>query len=92
MRLSSDQPARRYEVRLARRAVRCLAGLQRNDQQRIRAVIDLLADNLRPPSCVALQGEPRILQGADYSIVYEVFDRLLVVQGVRVGHRREVYR
>ncbi len=28
----------------------------------------------------------------DYRIVYEVLDDRLVVQVVRVGHRREVYR
>ncbi|MEX2290016.1 MAG: type II toxin-antitoxin system RelE/ParE family toxin [Mycobacteriales bacterium] len=28
----------------------------------------------------------------DYRIVYEVHDEVLLVQGVRVGHRREVYR
>ena len=97
MRLSSDQPARRYEVRLARRAVRSLEDLQRRDQQRIRAAIDLLAVNPRPPSCVALQGEVGVyrVRVGDYRIVYEVLDQVLVVQVVqvvRVGHRREVYR
>ena len=97
MRLSSDQPARRYEVRLARRAVRSLEDLQRRDQQRIRAAIDLLAENPRPPSCVALQGEVGVyrVRVGDYSIIYEVLDQVLVVQVVqvvRVGHRREVYR
>ncbi len=97
MRLSSDQPARRYEVRLARRAVRSLEDLQRRDQQRIRAAIDLLAENPRPPSCVALQGEVGVyrVRVGDYRIVYEVLDQALVVQVVqvvRVGHRREVYR
>lgn len=28
----------------------------------------------------------------DYRIVYEVHDAVLLVQVVRVGHRREVYR
>lgn len=97
MRLSSDQPARRYEVRLARRAVRSLEDLQRRDQQRIRAAIDLLAENPRPPSCVALQGEVGVyrVRVGEYRIVYEVLDQVLVVQVVqvvRVGHRREVYR
>ena len=97
MRLSSDQPARRYEVRLARRAVRSLEDLQRRDQQRIRAAIDLLAENPPPPSCVALQGEVGVyrVRVGDYRIVYEVLDQVLVVQVVqvvRVGHRREVYR
>jgi mRNA interferase RelE/StbE len=95
--LSSDQPARRYEVRLARRAVRSLEDLQRRDQQRIRAAIDLLTENPRPPSCVALQGEVGVyrVRVGDYRIVYEVLDQVLVVQVVqvvRVGHRREVYR
>ena len=94
MNSGSDQPPRRYAVRLARRAVRSLADLQRRDQQRIRAAIDLLAENPRPPNCVALQGEAGVyrVRVGDYRIVYEVFDRLLVVQVVRIGHRREVYR
>ena len=89
-----DQPPQRYEVRLARRAVRSLADLQRRDQQRIRAAIDLLAENPRPPNCVALQGEAGVyrVRVRDHRIMYEVFDRVLVVQVVRIGHRREVYR
>ncbi|WP_197149307.1 type II toxin-antitoxin system RelE/ParE family toxin [Synechococcus sp. CBW1108] len=90
----SDQPLRRYGVLLSRRAVRSLADLQRRDQQRMRAAIDLLAENPRPPNCVALQGETGVyrVRVGDYRIVYEVFDRVLVVQVVRIGHRREVYR
>ena len=81
-------------VRLARRVVRSLADLQRSDQQRMRAAIDLLAEHARPPNCVALQGETGVyrVRAGDYRIVYEVFDRVLVVQVVRIGHRREVYR
>ena len=84
----------RYRVEIARRAQRSLASLQRRDQQRVRAAIDLLADEPRPPSCVAMAGEPgvyRVRVGV-YRIVYEVLDDRLVVQVVRVGHRREVYR
>ena len=50
----------RYDVRLARQAVRSLAHLQRQEQLRIRAAIDLLAENPRPPGLVALQGEPGV--------------------------------
>lgn len=83
-----------YRVEIARRAVKSLAALPRREQQRIRAAIDLLADNPRPPACVAMSGEPRAyrVRVGDYRIVYEVFDDHLVVQVVRVGHRREVYR
>lgn len=84
----------KYEVRLARRAVRSLASLERREQQRIRAALDLLADNPRPPNCVAMQGEDSVyrVRVGDYRIVYEVIDAVLLVHVVRVGHRREVYR
>lgn len=83
-----------YEVRLARRAERSLASLQRRDQQRIRAALDLLADNPRPPNCVAMQGEDSVyrVRVGDYRIVYEVLDTVLLIHVVRIGHRREVYR
>lgn len=83
-----------YEVRLARRAARVLAALQRRDQQRVRAALDLLADNPRPSNCVALQGEDGVyrVRVGDYRIVYEVIDSVLLVHVVRIGHRREVYR
>jgi mRNA interferase RelE/StbE len=84
----------RYRVEIARRAARSIASLQRQDQQRIRAAIDLLADNPRPPGCARLTGEAnayRVRTGS-YRILYEVFDDRLVVHVIRVGHRRDVYR
>ncbi len=83
-----------YEVRIARRALKSLATLPRKDQQRVRAVIDLLADTPRPPNCVALVGEASVyrVRVGDYRIVYEVQDGLLLILVVRIGHRREVYR
>jgi mRNA interferase RelE/StbE len=84
----------RYQVVVARRAVKTLAGLPRREQQRIRAAIDLLAGEPRPPGCVALTGEERAygVRVGDYRILYEVFDDRLVVQVIRIGHRRDVYR
>jgi mRNA interferase RelE/StbE len=83
-----------YRVEIARRAVKALVALPRKEQQRVRAAIDLLADNPRPPGCVALTGETHVyrVRVGDYRIVYEVFDDRLVVHVVRVGHRRDVYR
>ncbi len=84
----------RYSVVVARRAIRSIARLSRKDQQRIRAAIDLLAEEPRPPGCVALAGEESVyrVRVGDYRILYEVIDARLVIQVVRVGHRRDVYR
>ena len=77
-----------------RRAQRSLANLERREQQRIRAALDLLADNPRPPNCVAMKGEDSVFRVriGDFRIVYEVLDSVLLVHVVRIGHRREVYR
>jgi mRNA interferase RelE/StbE len=79
---------------MARRTTKALAGLPRHEQQRVRAAIDVLADNPRPPGCTKLTGEDdtyRVRVGV-YRIVYEVFDDRLVIHVVRVGHRRDIYK
>lgn len=84
----------RYNVAIARRAIKSIAGLPRNQQRRIRAAIDLLAEEPRPPNCVALTGEESVyrVRVGDYRIIYEVIDDRLVIHVIRVGHRRDVYR
>jgi len=84
----------RYSVEIARRAIRSIAGLPPKEQNRIRAAIDLLAAEPRPPGCVALSGEESVyrVRVGDYRILYEVIDARLLIQVVRVGHRRDVYR
>ena len=83
-----------YRVEIARRAIKSIAKLPRKEQLRVRAAIDLLADDPRPPGCVALAGEDSVyrVRVGDYRILYEVIDERLVIQVVRVGHRRDVYR
>ena len=84
----------RYRAEIARRALEALAALSRIEQQRVRAAIDLLADNPRPPACTKLTGEDdayRVRVGV-YRIVYEVLGDRLLVHVVRVGHRRDGYR
>lgn len=83
-----------YEIRISRRAAKALNALERRDQQRIRAAIELLAENPRPPACVAMSGEQDVyrVRVGGFRIVYEVVDSLLIVHVVRVGHRRETYR
>lgn len=83
-----------YRVEIARRAIKSIAKLPRKEQLRVRAAIDILAENPRPPGCVALAGEDSVyrVRVGDYRILYEVTDERLVIQVVRIGHRRDVYR
>ena len=84
-----------YEVRLTRSARKDLGAVDsRNDRVRLVAAMERLASNPRPAGSVKLATSDstyRIRVG-NYRVIYEVLDRLLVVDVIRIGHRREVYR
>jgi mRNA interferase RelE/StbE len=62
------------------------------DVRRILDRIETLAGNPRPDGCVKLSAleRYRVRQGV-YRIVYEIADTDLIVQVVKVAHRRDVY-
>ncbi|HEX3900980.1 MAG TPA: type II toxin-antitoxin system RelE/ParE family toxin [Mycobacteriales bacterium] len=83
----------RVEVRpAAERALRRLPGSVRD---RISKVVTLLAEDPRPPAAKMLvsNDSPRLwrVRTGDYRIVYQIYDDVLVVLVVAVGHRREIY-
>ena len=61
---------------------------------RLRAAIDGLAENARPPGCVKLADGPDLyrVRVADYRIIYQVNDTAVSVLVVSIGHRRDVSR
>ena len=64
------------------------------DRRRLITKIYALAADPRPPGCEKLSGIRdlyRVRQG-DYRIVYSIADRVLTVEVIKIGHRREVYR
>ncbi len=83
-----------YRVLVSRRVRKQLSRIDRSNQLRIRAALDLLATEPRPPKCVALSGVEstyRVRVG-DYRILYSIHDEIRVIAVIRVGHRREAYR
>ena len=75
-------------------AVRDLAKLEIPRRLKIVQKIDSLALNPRPPGVEKRAGRDnryRVRNG-DYRIIYEIYDQVLLVLVVRIGHRREVYR
>ena len=84
----------RYTVEISRRAIKSIAALPHKEEQRVRAAITLLADEPRPPNCVALTGEQSVyrVRVGDHRILYKVIDARLMILVIRVGHRRDIYR
>lgn len=83
-----------HRIGLAPPAARQLRKLDPSARRRIQAVLELLADEPRPPAATQLvggTGEWRVRTG-DHRVVYEIHDEVLLVLVLAVGHRRDVYR
>jgi mRNA interferase RelE/StbE len=51
-----------------------------------------LADNPRPHGYKKLKGrEGYRIRVGDYRVIYEIFDGVLVVEVVDLGHRKDIY-
>lgn len=82
-----------YRVVVTRSARRELERLPKKEIERIAKRIHDLASDSRPLGCEKLSGTDfyRIRQG-DYRVLYRIDDAERLVDILRIGHRREVYR
>ena len=83
----------RYELRFKPSVAKDLRGVSRSDVGRILARIEGLRDDPRPPGSEKLSAQERYrLRQGDYRVLYTVEDAAGVVEIVKVGHRRDVFR
>jgi mRNA interferase RelE/StbE len=82
-----------YRITIRKSAVRELEDIPQRDLQRVVKRVRSLAKDPRPHGSQKLSGKEqyRIRQG-DYRIVYSVEDKDSLIDIVKVGHRREIYR
>ena len=84
----------RYELRFKPSVAKDLHGIPKADVRRILTRIEALRDDPRAPGCENLACNEelyRVRQGM-YRIAYAIQDERVVVEVIRDGHRREVYR
>lgn len=82
----------RYRIELRPAAVKALRKIDPRDRTRIQGVIALLGEDPRPPGATAVQGRPGYrVRVRNYRIVYTIYDGVLLVVVVTLGHRRDVY-
>jgi mRNA interferase RelE/StbE len=62
-------------------------------QRRIQGVIATLESNPLPPAALKLTGRDAYrIRVSDYRIIYSIYENILTIVVVAVGHRREIYR
>ncbi len=83
----------RFELRFKPSVAKDLRGISKTEARRLLKRMEALRDDPRPAGCEKLTGRElyRIRQGA-YRIVYSVDDAYVVIEVIKVGHRRDVYR
>ena len=84
----------RYRILIKPSAVRELEAISgKQDRQLIVRRIGRLADEPRPPGCQKLSGRElyRLRQGS-YRVIYEIRDSDLILNVVKIGDRKEIYR
>jgi mRNA interferase RelE/StbE len=83
----------RYELRFKASVAKDLRGVPQADVRRILACIELLRDDPRPPGSVKLSAQERYrLRQGIYRILYTISDTEVLVEIVKLAHRREAYR
>ena len=82
-----------YKVVIKPSAVKELEAVPGKALRRIARKIAALAKAPRPTGCQKLSGRDqyRLRQG-DYRIAYAIDDEHYLVEVIKIGHRREVYR
>lgn len=83
-----------YTILIAKSAEKDIRSIaNRKDRQRIVKRIESLAEDPRPPQAIKIAGSEgdRVRQGR-YRIVYTIVDLELLVEVVKVAHRKDVYR
>ena len=82
-----------YDLRFKPSVAKDLRGIPKSDVQRILARIEALRDAPRPPGAEKLSTQERYrMREGVYRILYTIDDAVLIVEVVKVGHRRDAYR
>lgn len=83
----------KYKIFFRKSVFKDFRPIPKKQLQSIVRRIDGLAEDPRPRGCEKLSGKEqyRIRQGT-YRIIYSIEDEKLIVEVVKVAHRREAYR
>ncbi|SFU19781.1 mRNA interferase RelE/StbE [Algoriphagus locisalis] len=81
-----------YQIAIKKSAIKSLAKIPEPYFSTLKSAIFNLADTPRPNGCKKLKGrEAYRIRVADYRIIYEIADKILLIEVIAIGHRRDIY-
>lgn len=83
-----------YRIEWRKSTKKDLRRISPDDVTKIIRAVESLTDDPFPIGHTKLSGSERAyrIRVGDYRIIYEVFSGVLLIEVVRVGHRRDVYK
>lgn len=84
-----------YRIFINPTALKELSRLPKAMAKKAEKVIDSLADKPRPAGIKKLKGIDGVLyriRFGDYRIIYSIEDEIKIVDILKIGHRKEIYR
>lgn len=82
-----------YSLSFSKQALKELEKINEPYYSTIKQAITNLTINPRPQGCKKLKGRTGYrIRVADYRIIYEIFDEILLVEVIDLGHRKDIYR
>ncbi len=81
-----------YKLRIEKAVVKSLGKINEPYYSKIKTAILNLAKNPRPAGYKKLKGRDGFrIRVADYRIIYDIFDDILQVDVIDLGHRKDIY-
>jgi mRNA interferase RelE/StbE len=81
-----------YQITLRKGALKALEAINEPYYSNIKSAIYSLAKDPRPKGCKKLRGRDGYrIRVSDYRIIYNVFDNILIVDVIDLGHRKDIY-
>jgi mRNA interferase RelE/StbE len=82
-----------YKVRIEKSVQKTLEKINDPFYSKIKNAILKLADNPRPDGYKKLKGRDGYrIRVADYRIIYDIFDDILLVTVIDLGNRKDIYK
>jgi mRNA interferase RelE/StbE len=83
----------KYKIEIKKSAVKELNSLPIKDIKKIITRIQSLAVNPKPSGCIKLTNrEDYRIRSGNYRIIYSVNNDILIIEVIKIGHRKEIYR
>lgn len=83
-----------YTIQIRKKALKEIKLIPTPNKEKIIKAINELSNNPRPVGCKKLKGDEELyrIRIGDYRVIYNIEDKIKIVEITRAGHRKDIYK